>query len=105
MSHSSSDKYKEFRNFMVNELGITKEDIKAWTQEAVSREVIKLIGQFNLEQMAEKACREKIFNQEGDFTFKAKQYIEAELGRVIGKRLQVSIDKSQSYSSSEDPFT
>ncbi len=29
------DKYTMFKNFMHNELGITKEDIKKWTQEAV----------------------------------------------------------------------
>lgn len=30
----ASDKYREFRNFMFNELGITKEDIRQWTREA-----------------------------------------------------------------------
>ena len=28
-------KYKDFLNFMYNDLGVTKEDIKQWTQEAV----------------------------------------------------------------------
>lgn len=30
------DKYKMFHNYMHNELGITKEDIKQWTKEAVT---------------------------------------------------------------------
>ena len=29
-----SEKYKEFRNFMFNELGISKDDIRQWTREA-----------------------------------------------------------------------
>jgi len=29
------NKYKMFKEFMYNELGITKEDIKEWTKEAV----------------------------------------------------------------------
>ena len=28
-------KYKMFRNFMINELGISKEDIEEWTKETV----------------------------------------------------------------------
>ena len=32
--HRPSDKYKQFRNFMFNELGITKDDIMQWTREA-----------------------------------------------------------------------
>ena len=30
-----NDKYRMFKNFMYNDLGITKEDIKNWTNEAV----------------------------------------------------------------------
>ena len=37
------DKYKMFRNFMFNELGITKEDIRDWIQEAVKEEAHRLI--------------------------------------------------------------
>lgn len=35
-----NSKYRMFKNFMFNDLGITKEDIKEWTKEAV-REVAK----------------------------------------------------------------
>jgi hypothetical protein len=34
MAHQS-DKYKLFLNFMYNELGISKEDIKGWVRDAV----------------------------------------------------------------------
>ena len=39
------EKYKLFRNFMVNELGISKEDIKDWTESAVRETAKKAIGQ------------------------------------------------------------
>lgn len=39
----ADDKYKMFRNFMFNELGITKEDIRDWIQEAVQEEAHRLI--------------------------------------------------------------
>jgi hydrogenase maturation factor HypE len=44
------NKYKMFRNFMVNELGISREDIMLWTKEAVADEVKKIIGQFDMRQ-------------------------------------------------------
>lgn len=45
----SDDKYKMFRNYMANELGITKEDIKQWTIEAVEASVQRQIGQIDVE--------------------------------------------------------
>lgn len=40
-------KYKAFRNFMANELGITRDDIKEWTIEAITAQVIKQVAQIN----------------------------------------------------------
>jgi len=45
---SSNDKYKMFRNYMVNELGITRQDIEAWTKQSVANEVSKVIGKINI---------------------------------------------------------
>jgi len=42
------DKWKMFKNYMHNELGITKEDIRQWVQDAVTEEAkIALNGQLN----------------------------------------------------------
>lgn len=43
-----NEKYKMFRQFMVNELGITREDIKEWTFDAVETTVKKEFGQINI---------------------------------------------------------
>lgn len=48
---SQKDKYKAFRNLMTNELGITRADIEAWTKEAVSAEVLKMVGRINVEAL------------------------------------------------------
>ena len=39
-----TDKYKMFKNFMFNELGITKEDIRMWVEEAVRDEARKIVS-------------------------------------------------------------
>ncbi|MDR2095749.1 MAG: hypothetical protein LBP76_09570 [Treponema sp.] len=48
------NRYKMFRNFMVNELGISREDIMLWTKEAVADEVKKIIGQFDIRGKVER---------------------------------------------------
>lgn len=55
-----SDKYREFRNFMANELGITRDDIEAWTKEAVALQVGKLVGQINLSRIAEHEVEKQV---------------------------------------------
>lgn len=49
-----NDKYKMFKNFMFNELGITKEDIRMWVEEAVRDEARKIVSKtyddFNVER-------------------------------------------------------
>jgi len=38
------DKYRMFKNYMYNDLGITKEDIQNWTKEAVTEVAYKYIA-------------------------------------------------------------
>ena len=40
----AGEKYKMFKQFMHNELGITKEDIREWVKESVREEAAKLIA-------------------------------------------------------------
>ena len=44
----SKEKYVHFRNFMANELKITRCDIESWTKEAVAAEVSKIVGQIDI---------------------------------------------------------
>lgn len=37
------DKYEAFRQYMFNELGISKEDIRNWIKEAVEQQVEKML--------------------------------------------------------------
>ena len=39
----AGEKYRMFKQFMYNELGITKEDIREWIKESVREEARKLI--------------------------------------------------------------
>lgn len=59
------DKYKMFRNFMCNELGISKDDIKRWTMDSVAETVRGLIGQINIDSIVENEARKAIKVQYG----------------------------------------
>lgn len=41
---TKNDKWSLFKNYLHNELGITKEDIREWLEEAVREEARKLIA-------------------------------------------------------------
>jgi hypothetical protein len=57
---TEADKYRQFRNFMTNELGITREDIRAWTTQSVATEISKLVGQLNIDDMVSDAVKKAV---------------------------------------------
>ena len=56
----SNDKYKMFKNFMFNELGITKEDIRTWVIEVVRDEARKVVQHTYDNFDIEKCLRDQI---------------------------------------------
>lgn len=60
MQDDSRDKYKMFRNYMTNELGITRNDIEAWCKEAVASEVARLVGQMNVHKAVTENVKDQI---------------------------------------------
>jgi hypothetical protein len=54
------NRYKMFRNFLYNELGITKEDVMLWTKEAIQDEVKKLVGQIDVSSVVHDRVRKEV---------------------------------------------
>ena len=63
---TKDDKYGLFRQFMFNELQITKEDIRTWIKEAVEQQVEKMLhktfGDFEPNERAAKLIADYITN-------------------------------------------
>lgn len=61
--HQPSDKWAMFKNYMHNELGVTKEDIRDWIKEAVKEQADALIsqqyGKFDLQQLVKSVVCER----------------------------------------------
>lgn len=54
---NGDSRYKLFRNYMVNELGITRADIEQWTKEACAVQAEKVMANIDLEGVITKVAR------------------------------------------------
>ena len=82
-----NDKWEMFKNYMHNELGITKDDIRAWIKEAAAEQAQRLVdqefGAFDIpRKIAEITAHE--FN---DY----QSRLRSDLAKEISKKLVLSI--------------
>lgn len=84
-----NDKWSMFKNYMHNELGISKEDIREWIQEAVEMEARKMVDEsFSKYSIKDRISRE-IDNHIGKFSdYNLRQQISSELV----KRLKIVLE-------------
>ena len=85
------DKYKMFRNFMFNELGITKEDIRNWVQEAVREEAHRLV----MQTYSKFDIRTELVRQLTDRYSPLRQDIISNCSRELLKTITLTIDKKE----------
>lgn len=82
----SQDKWLMFKNYMHNELGITKDDIRAWIKEAVKEEAERLVRNerehFDIQDIVVRLLRSSL----SDYNFRNA------LIRVISNKLNISIN-------------
>jgi hypothetical protein len=83
------DKWIMFKNYMHNELGITKEDIRQWIEEAVQKQAETLVNNefknFDVNRIVE-----RVINDDKYFGSKnLKRDIASELSKQIMERLRL----------------
>ena len=84
-----NDKWSMFKNYMHNELGITKEDIREWVQEAVEMEVRKMVNESFSKFSIKDRISLEIDNHVGKFSdYSLRQQISNELV----KRLKIVLE-------------
>ena len=85
----SDSKYKIFRNFMVNELGISRDDIKEWTMQAVTETVEKGLHGIDIEKIANIIAHRKL---ESVYDYDCQKRLVSEaIGNIVRERLSISI--------------
>ena len=81
----SNSKYKMFMNYMHNELHITKEDVKHWTQEVVERQAKKAIEGINLIDVVLKAFPKYEIQEI------ARKTIKQELSSILAEKIEIIV--------------
>jgi hypothetical protein len=78
-----NDKYKMFKNFLHNELGIEKADIREWIKESVQEEVKKVVAEaydkFNMETIISKEVNRIVREPYGNFNKTITEAITKEI--------------------------
>lgn len=89
---TETEKYRAFRNFMVNELGIGRDDIQAWTKEAIAVEVAKIVGQINVEGMVQRTIDKVLHDRYSMGTNKDfSSEVRALAAKQLAERLTIAV--------------
>lgn len=99
---TQKDKYVAFRQFLFNELNITKTDIQGWIKEAVSQEVVRLVnqqsGKFNILENMKKILTDYIFNRVRDpyelTPYDLRKEVIKQVSSDITKHIKISLDNT-----------
>lgn len=85
----ADERYAMFKNFMHNELGVTKDDIKRWTQESVKQVAENYVEkQFNNDTFKEFIMREAIVNPNARVFVKD---IQMGIAQIIASKISVEL--------------
>ena len=84
-----NDKWSMFKNYMNNELGITKEDIREWIQEAVEIEARKMVD----ESFSKFSINDRISREIDKYIGKFSDYdLIKQISDELVKRLKIVVE-------------
>ena len=90
---SKNDKWVLFKNYMHNELGITKEDIREWIQDAIREEVKNVAanayGKCSIEDMIRKEITDSSLWSGDSFS----KRVIAECANQLAQKIELKIKK------------
>ena len=86
----SDNKYKLFRNYMVNELGIGREEIMEWTKEAVKEAVDKMLRAKDWDKEISRVIENQFSNR-----YATDQAIRSAVADILSNQYTVRIEKRE----------
>ena len=89
------NKYKMFRNFMVNELGITREDLESWTKQAINRELEKLLKGTFTQKVIEREIKTIMYGglYNRRLTIEFEELIRKEISKELQGKIKLSLEQ------------
>jgi len=85
------NKWSMFKNYMHNELGITKDDIREWIQDAVEVEAKKLVHQTFSDFSPEKTVRNILMDNSYFGSDSLKNEIKAQVARQLMNKMELTL--------------
>ena len=90
----SDNKYKLFRNYMVNELGISREDIKEWAMQAVKEAVEKELRGLNLEKLINDVADRQLHYSFSNYG-QTKELLAAAIYKLAAEKVDLTIRQKE----------
>lgn len=88
-----NDKWLMFRNYMINELGITKEDIREWIQDAVRIEAKKMAEDTFSRENPEQMIRRIVYDSDYFNTSSFNRTVIETATKALVERFDVVLKK------------
>jgi len=85
------EKWKMFRNYMHNELGITKDDIKSWIEDAVKDEAKRMIDSTYDNFSPKKVVEQVLIDKKIWFEDQIENSIKSEVVNQLLKHIQLEL--------------
>ncbi len=79
-----NDKYQMFKNYMLNELDITKEDIRAWIKESCKQIATEMVEQAHGKFSIEETVKKLVIEQPDFFS---ERRLKPEIVRLISEQI------------------
>ena len=94
-NNEDKNKWELFKQFMHNEMGISKEDIRQWVREAVADEARKLIkqsfGEFSTDAIVKTVVKQALMEDNWFNNKNLHQEIRKEASKILAESLQISV--------------
>ena len=90
---TKNDKWVMFRNYMHNELGITKDDIREWIKESIHDEVKNVVNQAYGKCNIEAAIKKEITQHEWFSNDGPSNKLINKAAQLLIEKLEISIKK------------
>lgn len=87
-----NDKWLMFKNYMHNELGITKEDIHEWIRDAVKEEAKNLVSQEYGKFSVRDAINKEIYETNWFGGKNLKDAVKQEVAKVLSERITITVN-------------
>jgi hypothetical protein len=87
------DQYKKFKNYLHNDIKITKEDIKIIIKNTINEEICKLIkDDIIINRMINDCIKTTLSGSTRDLTMSMREYIFLEAHKKLNSKLKIEIN-------------